>query len=230
MPRRLAALLAGLALGGCAAPAPGPGAFAFGVTGDTPYSDAEERAFEAMLARTGTEDLAFVVHVGDFKGAGPCSDALFERRRRQFDASAHPFVFTPGDNDWVDCRRASRGGADPLERLARLRQVFFADGWSLGRRRLALESQDRCLEPPAPRCGCAAHPENRAWEISGVRFVTLNLPGSNDNTGFDARNDEEARCRGEANRRWLAHAVAAARAAPARALVVMVQANPFQSR
>jgi hypothetical protein len=227
---RLGAAALLVLLAGCASAPQSPGAFSFGVMGDTPYSDAEERAFLRMMARVGAEPLAFVIHVGDFKagGSAPCTDDLFERRRAQFDASAHPFIYTPGDNEWTDCRRPSNGAMDPIERLARLRQVFFASRESLGRTRIATDAQDECLAPPpAAECGCGAHPENRAWEYGGVVFVTLNIPGSNDNTGFDAANDREARCRGEANGRWLERAVQRAMAPAARALVVAIQADPW---
>jgi hypothetical protein len=222
---RLAAAAAALLLAGCAATPPGPEGFSFGVMGDTPYNAAEERRFLAMLARTGDEPLAFVAHVGDFKGGGPCSDALYQRRHAQFDRSAHPLVYTPGDNEWVDCRGA---GADALERLARLREVFFGAPRSLGREPMPMQAQQACLDPPPGECGCGALPENRRWMHRTVVFATVHVAGSGDNTGFDARNDREARCRREGNRRWIEEAFARASTAEARALVLFMQANPFE--
>jgi hypothetical protein len=195
--------------------------------GDTPYNAAEEREFESMLASLDTQPLAFVIHLGDIKGGEPCTDELYLRRRAQFDRSAHPFLYTPGDNEWTDCRGAAGGPRDPIERLSRLREIFFASDESLGRRRLAVRSQRECIAPVLADCGCAAHPENRAWTIAPVRFVTLNLSGSDNNDGYDAANDREARCRNEANRQWLESAVAASGSPEVRALVVMVQANPW---
>jgi len=227
---RLALAAIVLTLAGCAAGPPHPGAFAFAVLGDTPYSDAEETRYLEMLGAIDREPLAFVVHVGDFKGGGPCSDALYERRRRQFDASAHPFVYTPGDNEWTDCRRANMGSMDPIERLARLRQVFFADRWSLGRARVETLAQDQCIDPGPLGCRCPAHPENRFWSRTGVRFVTLNIPGSDNNVGFDAASDAEARCRDEANALWLEQAVRASERSETRALVIAIQANPWDSK
>jgi hypothetical protein len=225
-PASFLALTALLLLAGCASrPAPS-GAYAFAVMGDTPYSAAEETRFEAMLASLDSEPLAFVIHVGDIKGAGPCSDELYLRRRAQFDRSAHPFFYTPGDNEWTDCRGQRSGPRDPIERLRKLREIFFADDESLGRRRLSAESQRACVPSPA-ECGCNAHPENRAWAIAPVRFVTLNVTGSDNNKGRDAANDREARCRDEANRQWLERAVDAASQREVRALVVMAQANPW---
>lgn len=224
MSERLLLSLVLFFLAGCALRTPSPDAFAFGVLGDTPYTEAEERHFLAMMQRINAEPLAFVVHVGDFKGGGPCSDALFEKRRRQFDASRHPFIFAPGDNEWVDCRQRRNGTWDPLERLEKLRSVFFADEWSLGRERIATRVQQERVP------GCGGYPENRAWMRARVRFVTLHVTGSNNNEGFDAASDAEARCRNEANRRWLDEAVGESVAADTRALVVIVQANPFFER
>jgi hypothetical protein len=222
----LAAVLL-LALTGCATQPPQPPAFAFAVMGDTPYTAAEERKFVSMIASLDAEPLAFVIHVGDIKGGEPCTDELYLRRRAQFDRSAHPFFYTPGDNEWTDCRGVQRAPRDPIERLQRIREIFFADDRSLGRRRLAADSQRECIAPVLPECGCAAHPENRAWTIAPVHFVTLDVAGSDNNEGYDAANDREARCRNEANRQWLERAVAASESPDVRALVVMVQANPW---
>src|SRR4051812_30454670 len=110
----------------CAFRPPGPDAFSFGVMGDTPYNEREEPVFRETIARMNGEALAFVVHVGDMKsGSTPCTDELFLQRKAQFDASLHPFVYTPGDNEWTDCRRAKTGRYDVLERLQALRRIFF---------------------------------------------------------------------------------------------------------
>src|SRR5262249_4116198 len=146
---------------------------------------------------------------------------LYSRRRAEFDASEHPFIYTPGDNEWTDCRRNKTGHRDSLERLAHLREVFFTAPQSLGRNRIATDMQSSA----AP--GCTAYPENRAWTHGGVRFVTLNIPGSHNNVGFDAASDAEARCRNDANARWLDRSVALVESAGLRALVVAIQANPW---
>jgi hypothetical protein len=222
-----ASLLAGCALGPVA-----PGGFVFGVMGDTPYNAREETAFVAMLGRMDGLSLAFEIHVGDIKAGdrSPCTDDLYLARKAEFDRSAHPVILTPGDNDWTDCRRKSNGAMDPIERLARLREIFFATPASLGREPMATEMQSRCLAPPLAGCGCAAHPENRRWTRGGVTFVTIDVPGSNDNVGRDAANDREARCRGEANRRWLGEAASLVERTHGRGLVIALQADPWASR
>ena len=223
---RAAALALLLLLGGCALRPAAPGAFTFAVMGDVPYGDEEEIRFREMLDSLAGQPYAFVAHVGDFRGGEEtCSDALFQRRHAQFTASAHPFVFTPGDNEWSDC--PGLRGAASLERLAKLRDVFFTGDETLGRRRLPQRSQRACLSPPVEGCGCGALPENRAWRIRDVSFVTVNLSGGRNNVGRGAATDAEARCRDEGNARWLAEAAREAREAQATALVILTQANPW---
>jgi len=212
-------LCVALLLVGCAAPPAGPGTFTFAIIGDAPYKSREEPHFERMMERIDREDVAFTIHVGDIGAGGvACSDAYYEKTLRQFERSRAPLVYTPGDNEWTDCRGAH---FDPLERLARLREVFFADDDSLGLTKLRTEvQQDRAS-------GCGAYPENRAWSRSRVRFVTINVPGSNNNRGKDERSDAEAKCRDEANRRWVERAVTASEEPGTRALVIAMQANPW---
>ncbi len=224
-------LLLAVALAGCAAKPPHPEAFSFAFFVDAPYDTREEREFDAMLARLGAEPLAFVLHVGDFKAGGnsPCTDALYAGRRRSLDASPHALVLTPGDNDWTDCRRDSNGKADPLERLQKLRQVFFADGWSLGRKRIPLASQDGCAEREGVDCRCPGLPENRLWTRGGVVFATVHVVGSNDNRGFDAASDAEQACRAAANRAWIENALRMAETSRSRGVVIATQANPWEA-
>jgi hypothetical protein len=163
----------------------------------------------------------FVVHIGDFKAAAtPCSDELFAERRRMFDASPVPFVFVPGDNEWTDCHRASAGGHDPIERLAKLRALFYPDDQSLGRQKLRLARQSADA-----RFG--AYRENARWLMGGIVFVTLNVPGSNNNLGRNAAMDAEHAARMAANFAWLDGAVRRAAARDMRGLVVFAQADPF---
>lgn len=143
--------------------------FVFAVFGDTPYNAAEELLFPGLMAEMEREPLAFAIHVGDFKSpAAACSDALYLKRREAFDRSRHPFVYLPGDNDWLDCRRP-RG---PLESLARLRELFFQGDTTLGQRRLAVERQTK-----------RGYPEHMRWIVDGVVFATLNIPGHTNNAG-----------------------------------------------
>ena len=110
-------------------------AFTFGVIGDIPYRDAEIAKFPSRIQDIHEDSaLKFVTHVGDIKnGSSVCSDAYFATIRSQFDTFTHPLVYTPGDNEWVDCHRTNNGAYNPLERLDKLREVFFNEpGKTLG--------------------------------------------------------------------------------------------------
>ena len=223
---RRGAVLVALLLAGCAAKPPGPDAFVFGVLGDTPYTEREDAEFLSMIRRINQEDLAFSIHVGDFKGSGACSDELFRKRLAEFNSFAAPLIYTPGDNEWTDCRRRHMGSGDPLDALARLRKTFFTEARSLGEVKIDTAMQLACEAPPPSGCGCA-FPENRQWVHGRVVFVTLNVPGSDNNVGFDAASDAEARCRDAANAQWLERAVTTAASPGMRALVIAMQANPW---
>jgi len=189
--------------------------FSFGALGDTPYTRFEEALFPDLLAGMSNEDLAFVVHVGDFKSArAPCSDEIFRQRRQWFDLVRHPFVFVPGDNEWTDCHGFQAGGYDPLERLAKLRELFFRGEDSLGRRRIRLARQS------------PDYPEHARWRHGNVLFVTLNVPGKDNNA---RRMPEEFRSRSAAAARWLAQSFGIARGDRLRAVVIFMQANPWAS-
>ena len=194
--------------------------FSFAVFGDTPYWEAERVLLPAMLEEIARDAPAFVVHVGDFKsGASVCDDAVFRDRLRLFDASPVPLVYTPGDNDWSDCDRVIAGGYAPEERLARLRELFFAGEESLGRRRIAMERQSR---DPA----FAAYRENARWQLGRVLFFTLNVSGSNNNIGRAAAPNAEFVARSRANRAWIDSSFALARRKRLAGIVIMMQADP----
>ncbi len=207
----------------CAAPPPAPSApsasgFSFAVFGDTPYSPHEETLFAEVMQEFDREALAFVVHVGDFKsGSSRCSDEVFAQRREWFAWSRHPFIYLPGDNDWTDCWRPSNGAYDPLERLNRLRELFFQGTHSLGVNTLPLARQSDAA---------AAHPypEHVRWTRGNVLFAGFNLPGGDNNL---RRMPQEHAQRDAAARDWLKQAFALAHRDKLNAVVVLFQANPF---
>src|SRR5262249_37105617 len=91
-----------------------------------------------------------------------------------------PVVYTPGDNEWTDCHKTKEftSGA-PLNELLAVRNLFFANpGYTLGGQKKQVLSQRINGDP---QFGADAQfVENVIWEDSQVVFVTLNVPGSND--------------------------------------------------
>lgn len=219
-----------LVFAGCASRPPHPDTFSFAVMGDLPYNDREEQLMLSMIDELNGQSLAFVIHVGDIKAGGdsPCTDDLFMRRRAQFDGSAHPFFLLPGDNDWTDCRRESNGASNPLERLSKLREVFYPAGETLGRNRMAVAELRECVQREGVVCRCPGYPENRYWsDARGATFATLNIQGSNNNSGFDEASNRELRCRNLANRQVLERAVMQMAQHRSAGLVIFLHANPL---
>ena len=212
-------VLSGLGLCACAVAQP----LSFGLFGDTPYSRWEREQLPPMMSAMGSEGLSFAVHAGDIKkGSGVCSDEVFRDILGVFQSAPLPLIYVPGDNDWTDCHRRSNGGHDPLERLARLRELFFAGDETLGQRRFELERQSGDPEH-------ARYRENVRWEMGGVLFVGLNVPGSHNNFhGPRGRGGPTAEYleRSAANRAWLAQAFARARGKQLAGVLIIVQGNP----
>jgi len=147
-----------------------PGSTTLAVIGDIPYGAALIGEFPADIAQINADPAVDrVVHLGDIKdGSSRCDTSYFAARLADFTTFQDPLVYTPGDNEWTDCHRASNGGYTPTERLAVIRQTFFArPGWTLGGRAR--------VEPQS-----AQYPENVRWTDRGVVYGTLHVVGSND--------------------------------------------------
>jgi len=216
MPRTLALAFA-LALGVTPAQAE---PFTFVALGDAPYGEPAESypIYEALIAAINARTPALVIHVGDIKsGSTPCSDELLGQQLAYLNSFAAPLLYTPGDNEWTDCHRKAAGSFDPLERLAHLRAVFFADpAKSLGAPTLDVTSQ-----------AAAGYPENARIVMNDIMFVTAHVVGSNNN--FEVRDIaaiNEFFARDVANLIWLDESFAAA--ADTKALVVSIQADMFE--
>lgn len=194
--------------------------FVFSAVGDAPYSEREATFFKDVLEEIDRDNSAFILHAGDIKAATePCSDELFLARKQLLSQTRQPLILVPGDNEWTDCYRLQAGQHDPIERLQRLRDLFFSDEFSLGQEKLHLTRQS---EMAAFR----RYRENVRWLYNGILFVGLNLPGSNNNYKTAAGRNGEFEDRLQANRVWLQRAFLFARQHHIRGLVILVQANP----
>jgi len=215
------ALSAALAEGRAAEPG-------FVVLGDMPYGESAQAGscYRRLIEAINAIRPAFSVHVGDIKsGSTSCADEALLRQRDNFALFAHPLLYTPGDNEWTDCHRASNGGYSPTERLGRLRNLFFEGRRSLGMAPTPGASQSE-LSPDF-----AEYVENRIWEQGVLLFVTVHVVGSNNGLASpapDARLEFEHRER--ANRAWLELAFRRAAAMDAGGVVLFMQADPFATR
>jgi hypothetical protein len=228
-------LVSALLAYGCSSTQPGSGnnqtTFQFGLIGDLPYSAEDERKFPNLIEDINKADLAFVVHDGDFQadfrgyrdGFLPCSDETFSDRKNLAQSFKHPFIITPGDNDWTDCHYVKSAKFDSLERLSKFRQLFFSSDQSLGQPTLTVTRQSS--DPKYSK-----FVENLRWTYGDILFVTLHLVGSNNNFGRTKEMDAETVERNAADLAWMSESFELAKRSENRAIVIITQANPgFQN-
>jgi hypothetical protein len=208
--------------------------FSFALIGDLPYQVppfSDYPPLEHLVADINrNKDLQWVIHTGDIKSSREsCSDEMFRDRLNRFRGFDKPLIYTPGDNEWTDCHKVSAGEYHPLERLQRLRELFFpTPGQSLGSERMQLESQ-------ASTPGYASFPENVRWSREGIVFATLHVVGSHNGLApFDPEafvqrsqaDDDEVAQRIDAAVAWIAATFRQAVEEQARGVFLVMQANP----
>ncbi len=155
------------------------GSFSFGLWGDMPYAKNGDGAKDGekmtrLVDSMNAAKLAFTIFDGDTKdGSSLCTDsALGQESIDFFNTVSAPTVYILGDNEWTDCHRINNGSYNSLERLNYLRQTMFVDNYSFGQTKMKLKRQGLVQGP---------YSENSRWVHSGVVFVGLNVPGSNNN-------------------------------------------------
>jgi hypothetical protein len=201
--------------------------FKVGLIGDFPYNPLQEQQAENLFDELNGEKLAFVAHDGDIKsGSTACTDDVYTKEFNRFEASKNPLVYTPGDNEWTDCHRLpnpSPEEADPLNRLDLVRNTFFATDESLGQKTIPLARQSD------------EYPENARWSYGTVTFATLHVVGSNNNLPATlpdgtvvVGNQAEYEARNAANLAWLAETFDEAQENGSAAVMLVIQANPFE--
>lgn len=210
--------------------ASGQSAFEFALIGDMPYGAPVGQPYlpfvNVIEEINADPQIRFVMHAGDIKsGSERCSDELFADRLAYFQRFDDPLILTPGDNEWTDCHRVNNGAFQPLERLAKLREVFYpVPGQTLGRNPAQLHSQ-----------AAQGLPENLRWVHRGVVFASLHVVGSNNGlAAFDpaspikrgAADDAEVAARSAATLEWMHRAFDLAESRNAPGLFLMMQANP----
>ena len=194
--------------------------FEFALIGDLPYSAEQEAKFPNLIADINRSPAAFVVHNGDIKsGSSLCDDATFVSRQHLFENFEMPFILAYGDNEWTDCHRKNNGSYDPVERLAKLREIFSKGTQSLGKRTLTLTRQS---ENPQ----FAKYRENVRWTYNGMLFLAINMPGSNNNFGRTPEQDKEYADRNSANLAWITECFALAKGSNSKGIMLVAQANP----
>lgn len=188
-------------------------AYTLAVFGDFPYGPAKLADAPGLFALINSDPkVDIVVHLGDIKAgsSSPCTTAYFDTIRTLFATFRDPLVYTPGDNEWVDCHVANKNNGlfTPTERLQTVRSMFFpVAGLTIGGRKKQVLTE---ADDPAN----SAFIENVMWQESQIVFATLNLQGSNDDLapwgtplpadgGNYPSQADERKARVQANQAWL---------------------------
>jgi hypothetical protein len=230
--------------------------FHFVAIGDTAYNPSRDYpVYEALILRINAAKPAFTIHVGDTWGVMPCTEAQHRSIVDWFAKYDHPVIYTPGDNEWADCReprvleayvRYIRKEATPedLKFLQSLRSVdggLSSAGYddplgslALIRRIFFATAQSQgartmaLTRQPDVSVDFRETVENTRWTRSGVVFATIHVPGSNN--GFLMASEDraaEAIARNRANVDWIKSTFAEAGKTDAKAVVIALQAAVF---
>lgn len=188
--------------------------------GDTAYGKPEEAypKYEALITAINAKKPDLVIHVGDTKsGSTPCSDEALNKQLSYLNSFNAPTLYAIGDNEWTDCHREKVGKFDPVERLAYRRKTYFATPTkSFGQTKRDIVTQ-----------AAEGYPENARMMHKDVAFITVHVPGSNNN--FEIRDPKavaEFFARDVADVKWINESFAAA--TDAKAIVIGLQANMFE--
>jgi hypothetical protein len=247
----LGAAMVALVVVAVSAAADNPNTLTLAVYGDAPYgtanADTAEFAATPAFVTSINNDASVqeIVHVGDtHSGSQKCAVAYDQSVFNLWTAYRDPLIYTPGDNEWSDCTKPKElPGSDfatdpqmPLTQLGEIRSIFFAHpGQTLGQNPMQVTSQANAFDPAHP--ADAQFVENVMWEQSKTMFVTLNLPGGSNNDidpWFSASTPNPAQplemaARTAADVRWLNAAFAKAEADNAHSVVIIGQADMWDT-
>jgi hypothetical protein len=221
------------------------------VFGDWPYSTTLLNEAPRLIDSINSDPkVRLVLFVGDIhSGSMPCTGAGLNPPPpvsapdwnigiyNIFQQFKDPLVYTPGDNEWADCQKPKEGNnvvgsGAPLNELAAVRSLFFADpGHTLGQRPMRVVTQAQAFDPAHPED--AQFVENVLWEESQVVFVTLNVPGGSNDDAVEWKSPftddgaqlAERTAREAANLRWIDKAFDQAEADNAAAVLIGLQAD-----
>lgn len=176
-----------------------------------------EAALKEVLLEAKDEELAFLVVTG-IKGAEEaCGDRVYQNRRALFDKAKRPVLLSLSGNDWTGCRN-SAGRTNAIERLNRLRELFYGEPESLGKQKLPVT---RLSSSPRFR----SYAENAHWQVGKVLYATINLPAANNHYLAAAGRNSEYEDRAVANRFWLNRLFAIAKQDKVDAMVLFSEGN-----
>ncbi len=194
-------------------------AFEFALVGDNPYSSATYDNYIRLIEQVNSQtDIQWVIHLGDVKGGGQsCSDEELESRFELNQRFNPAYVITPGDNDWLDCKRADAGGFNEYERLDAFRRLFYpTPGFSTGGRPMPVSQQSEGAE-------FSEFVENMMWQREGVVFATVHTVALT----VAATDPLQLQRRNAAATAWIEAAFERAKQIDAKGVFLAMQADPW---
>ena len=212
-------LLILFALAACSAAMAQPAAFSFGVIAPVSTRAADEAGLRDAILATDADNLAFVVSSGIKTSQEACSDKLFFKRKELFQAAKNGLIVSIAASDWSHCK-ADNGRSMAIERLSRIRDLFFEDDFSFGASKLPLTRQ---ASTPKYR----TYVENLRWDVGNMVFATVHLPSNNNDFVAAAGRNSEFDDRLIANRDWLHRVFGVAMQKGAAGIVLFCDGDPM---
>ncbi|PFH04574.1 hypothetical protein BCF11_5358 [Collimonas sp. PA-H2] len=196
--------------------------FSFAVIAHAFRSNSDETTLRNAIAETDADNLAFVVANGIKASSEPCSDKLYSQRKALLSSAKNGLIVSLSASDWVTCRTAADRSA-AIERLNRVRDLFFSDEFSFGDSKIPLIRQST-----SPKFH--SYVENARWEIGNVVFATINLPASNNHYLAEGGRNSEFEDRQIANREWLQRIFLNAAQKKSDAVVLFCDGDPLATQ
>jgi len=229
--------------------------FNFVALGDTAYNLPRDLpAYEELIGKINAAEPEFSIHVGDIWGAMKCTEESYHWIKTWFDKYQHPVVYTPGDNEWTDCRKpeiidayirivTGKGSDDDKKLIGGARTFDNAiKGTSFADTLAALANIRKIYFGKPESLGKNTMPvirqsdvspftdmqENLRWQKEDVVFATVHVPGSDMNfTINDETRAMDAIRRNEADVAWIKAVFANAIKEDAKAVVLSIHASLF---
>lgn len=196
-----------------------PLAFSFGVISNAVVRAGDDAPLKEAIIASDGDNLAFVVMNGIKSAGEPCSDKFFFKRKELFQSAKNGLIVSLAASDWSACQ-TDNGRSIAVERLNRVRELFFESEFSFGASRLPLLRQ-------ASMQKFRTYVENVRWDIGNLVFATLHLPANNNDFLAAAGRNSEFEDRLIADREWLQRTFSIATQKNAAAIVLFCDANPL---
>ena len=206
-------------------------ATAFALVGDNPYVDFNEPKYERLLDDINANpDISWTLHVGDLKSSSlGCSNKNLMDVWQKHSRLKTPFVLTPGDNDWFDCKRRAAGNWNRRERLAFIRKSWYPMPGNMDGLPVVSQGQGSAASKTVSKTvsetkgDFSDYVENVWWQQSGVVFANIHLVGI---TGLEGGIDIHGEMMAAALA-WLEEVFRVAHRSRARGLFIATQADPW---